>query len=255
MGVQLWRQKSNQKSIAMHGLSPLLFHLGSCFFFCSVSFTPSLAAWNKFCSLISNQAQPLLCMSVLRSCRARGLQAEGFLVLGCLWSTPFPDTSSWTPSPTIRCLLLMPHPYSVLWSVPSLGTYQEQGTCAFLISGTTKPIPWATLNKSLENWADIPIAPNQCQPGPPCLSLSLYWVVLSSCHWGILWLFICFASCCPGHLFPPLIVLSVTFLGDAMFLFLKIGIGDLLELLIFLFAKKTLIIIAETSQKLLVYTF
>lgn len=62
----------------------------------------------------------------------------------------------------------MSHPDCVSWFVPSLGTYQEQGTCAFLISGTTKPIPWATLNKSLENWADIPIAPNPCQPSPPC---------------------------------------------------------------------------------------
>ena len=141
--------------------------------------------------------------------------------LGCL-CTHFLGTSSWIPSlsflPGPAASPLLPTNASSLHCVPGLGASWEQG-----------PVPFLFLDlhcqhlgyyKSWKNWADVPVAPNQAQPQPRLvLLLSLYWVVLAPCHWGILWLFICLASCCLDHLFPPLIVLSVTFLEDAVFFF------------------------------------
>lgn len=56
-----------------------------------------------------------------------------------------------------------------------------------------------------------------------------------------------------GPLISSLIVLSVTFLGDAAFF--KNRKWRPFEFINFLFAKKALIIIAKTSQKLLIYKF
>lgn len=143
--------------------------------------------------------------------------------LGCLCAH-FLGTSSWTPSwiPSLSFLPgpgaspLLPTNVSSLHCVSSLEA-QSRDQCPFCFWIYTVST-WATLSQSWKNWTDVPVAPNQSQP-QPCLVLllSLYWVVLSPCHWGILWLFICFASCCLDHLFSPLIVLSLTFLGDAVF--------------------------------------
>lgn len=156
---------------------------------------------------------------------------------------PWPSSLGGVP---LLCSLLMSYPYTVLWLVPSLGISPEQAPCVFLVFGSTKPGTWATLNKGLKNCTDVLIAPNQSQPQPhpPCPVTFLYWVVSTSCHWGILWLFTCFASCCLDHLFPSLIVLSVTFLENAVLFFVcfcfffLIGIGDLLDLLIFCLPRK-----------------
>lgn len=139
------------------------------FLLLSVSFTPSLAAWKTFFSWWATR------IGHSSVCLASGPAEQGAPGQGLYGLYHFPGTSSYTLSLSLLCSQLMVHSYSVQWFVPSLGTSQEQGTCAFLISRSTKPIPWATLNKGLDNWADIPIAPNQSQPRPalPCRFLCI----------------------------------------------------------------------------------
>lgn len=90
------------------------------------------------------------CMPGLRTCSARGLQVEGFLVRvplpGHILLDTFPD-----PPPWIGCLSSAYHCCLILTLccsfVPSLGASREQGPRALPVSGSTLPGTRAALNK------------------------------------------------------------------------------------------------------------